>query len=200
MPHTIHRIPCHCPLPGNRDQLTFYLFIPQRLHQVTSRFPNLPTYCFHILAASKLSYITSIYRQAYIYYSYLSASTGLIRDALNECQSTVSKTTAAAKTKVIANSHHEISVLKAKLLSQRLITNIVTGIENSDAITTKTKFVRRKENTIPFSELPKTFFSPISLVLDFTLKSVTPNKPKEAISKEKSAEIEIITFRFFSSA
>jgi hypothetical protein len=52
-----------------------------------------------------------------IFYSYLSASTGLTRDALNEWKNTVALTTAMATINAIAKNQKLIGILYEKLLS-----------------------------------------------------------------------------------
>ena len=51
---------------------------------------------------------------------------------------------------------------------------------------------------IAFPELPKTFFIPISFVLDRLMNRIRPKSPNAAIIRVKSAKTETIVLRFFS--
>lgn len=74
----------------------------------------------------------------------------------------------------------------------------VTGTEIIPAIRTRIKLFHRKNITIAFSELPNTFLTPISLVLERAINSMRPNNPDAAITRVKRAKIVTMVLRFLS--
>jgi hypothetical protein len=102
---------------------------------------------------------------------------------------TVSSTTTEAITNEITNTHKLILILYAKLLNHLVIKWIVIGMESKVAINTRRKLFSKKEKIMGSSELPKTFFIPISLVLDLAINRVSPNNPNADISIVKPAKI-----------
>jgi hypothetical protein len=75
---------------------------------------------------------------------------------------------------------------------------MVTGIESRAAAITLNRLFRRKEKTIDCSELPKTFFIPISFILDLARNKVRPNNPRAARIKVKMEKIKTIVLKFLS--
>jgi hypothetical protein len=91
-----------------------------------------------------------------------------------------------------------IVTLNEKLFSHLVMKYIVTGTDITEAMQTRTRFDFRKDKIIVLPELPKTFLTPISFVLDRPMKSTNPNNPNAAISRVNRAKIVTIVLRFFS--
>lgn len=126
-------------------------------------------------------------------YSDFKDFTGFVIAALIACELTVNNAMIIANAPANANIHHWILILYAKSCNHLFIRYHVNGVAMTMEITTS--LIKSPDNSVTMlpMEAPKTFLTPISLILCCAAKVANPNRPRQDIRMEIT--VNVLTIR-----